>query len=59
VAANGATICDVSGGKEIPSDLIAANCVPPGFMVLSGWEIVCDYYQNVDSDRFVYLRAPS
>lgn len=53
LAANGAKICDVSNGKEIPSDLIAANCVPPGFMVQSGWEVVCDYYQNVDSDRWI------
>lgn len=53
LAAAGATPCDVSNGKEIPSDLLAANCVPPGFMVQSGWEIVCDYYQNVDSDRWV------
>lgn len=53
LAAQGATPCDVSNGKEIPSDLLGANCIPPGFMVQSGWEIVCDYYQNVDSDRWV------
>lgn len=53
LAAQGAQPCDVSHGKEIPSDLLEANCVPPGFMVQSGWEIVCDYYQNVDSDRWV------
>jgi 3'-phosphoadenosine 5'-phosphosulfate synthase len=54
LAANGATPCDVSGGKGIPSDLIAENCIPPGFMVQSGWEIVSDYYQNVDDvDRWV------
>jgi len=53
LAANGAVPCDVSNGKEIPSDLIAANCIPPGFMVQSGWEIVCNYYQNVDSDAWV------
>jgi 3'-phosphoadenosine 5'-phosphosulfate synthase len=53
LAAQGATMCDVSHGKEIPSDLLAANCIPPGFMVQSGWDIVCDYYQNVDSDRWV------
>jgi 3'-phosphoadenosine 5'-phosphosulfate synthase len=54
LAANGATPCDVSNGKEIPSDLIEANCVPPGFMSPSGWAVVCDYYQNVDSlDRWV------
>lgn len=53
LARNGATPCDVSHGKQIPSDLEAANCVPPGFMVQSGWEIVCDYYQNVDSPDWV------
>lgn len=53
LAAQGAVPCDVSHGKEIPSDLLAANCIPPGFMVQSGWEIVCDFYQNVDSDRWV------
>lgn len=53
LAANGATPCDVSNGKEIPSDLIAENCIPPGFMVQSGWEIVCNYYQNVESDQWV------
>ena len=40
LAAQGAKPCDVSNGKEIPSDLLAANCIPPGFMVQSGWEIV-------------------
>jgi len=53
LAAQGATMCDVSHGKEIPSDLLSANCIPPGFMVQSGWDIVCDYYQNVESDRWV------
>lgn len=53
LAAQGATQCDVSAGQDIPSDLLAANCIPPGFMVQSGWDIVCDYYQNVDSDRWV------
>lgn len=53
LAAQGAKPCDVSGGKPIPTDLLAANCVPPGFMVQSGWDIVCDYYQNVESSRWV------
>ena len=53
LAAQDAKPCDVSNGKEIPSDLLKANCIPPGFMVQSGWEIVCDYYQNVESDRWV------
>ena len=40
LAAQGAKPCDISDGKEIPSDLLAANCIPPGFMVQAGWEIV-------------------
>jgi len=30
--------------STIPSDLIKAKCIPPGFMVQKGWEIVSDYY---------------
>ena len=41
LAAQGAEPCP----NEIPSDLLAANCIPPGFMVQTGWDIVCDYYQ--------------
>ncbi len=55
MAANGATVCE----GQIPSDLVKANCVPPGFMVQSGWEIVCEYYQNVDSDKYVNQRLSS
>lgn len=40
LAAQGAKPCDISNNKEIPSDLLEANCIPPGFMVQSGWEIV-------------------
>lgn len=29
---------------QIPSDLIKAKCIPPGFMVEKGWDIVSDYY---------------
>jgi 3'-phosphoadenosine 5'-phosphosulfate synthase len=53
LAAQGAVPCDISNGKSIPSDLIAANCVPPGFMVPSGWSIVCDYYQHVDTKPWI------
>ena len=49
LAKNGATQCD----KNIPNDLVKANCVPPGFMVVSGWEIVCKYYQDVESEKWV------
>lgn len=51
LAAQGAKPCDAS--SPMPTDLLAANCVPPGFMVQSGWEIVVDYYQNVNSNRWV------
>jgi 3'-phosphoadenosine 5'-phosphosulfate synthase len=53
LAAQGAKPCDISNGQDIPSDLLAANCIPPGFMVQSGWDIVCDYYQHVDSPDWV------
>jgi 3'-phosphoadenosine 5'-phosphosulfate synthase len=53
LAAQGAKFCDVSGGKELPSDLLSANCIPPGFMVKSGWEIVCAYYQDEASDKWI------
>ena len=53
LAAQGAKPCDISGGKEIPSDLLGANCIPPGFMVESGWKIVCDYYQNEGSSEWI------
>jgi len=49
LARQGATPCP----DPIPSDLLAANCVPQGFMVPSGWAIVCDYYQNIDSPEWV------
>lgn len=41
------------GGKELPSDLVGANCIPPGFMVESGWKIVCAYYQDEQSDKWI------
>ena len=40
LAALGAAPCPA----QIPSDLIKAKCIPPGFMVQRGWEIVSDYY---------------
>jgi len=40
LAALGAKPCPM----QIPSDLIAAKCIPPGFMVEKGWEVVSDYY---------------
>ncbi|KAJ0394035.1 hypothetical protein P43SY_011763 [Pythium insidiosum] len=29
------------------------TCVPQGFMVKSGWDIMIDYYQNVNSARWI------
>lgn len=40
LAALGAKPCP----PQIPSDLIKAKCIPPGFMVQKGWEVVSDYY---------------
>ena len=40
LAALGAQPCPL----QIPSDLIKAKCIPPGFMVDKGWKIVSDYY---------------
>ena len=49
LARQGAVPCS----DPIPSDLLAANCVPQGFMVPTGWAIVCDYYQNIESPDWV------
>jgi len=49
LAALGAKPCP----PEIPSDLIAAKCIPPGFMVQKGWEIVSDYYQREKTGDWV------
>ncbi|RYG69917.1 adenylyl-sulfate kinase [archaeon] len=53
LAKGGAVPCDVSEGRTMPSDLIAENCVPPGFMVEDGWKIVSEYYQHADEDLWV------
>jgi 3'-phosphoadenosine 5'-phosphosulfate synthase len=49
LAKNGAVQCP----QKIPSDLIKENCVPPGFMVPSGWDIVSKYYQDVENEKWV------
>lgn len=54
LARNGAVACTL----PMPSDVVAANCVPPGFMVPTGWAIVVDYYQNADSKRWVPWSRP-
>lgn len=45
LARNGAVPCPPD---NIPTDLVAANCVPSGFMVPKGWDGVVDYYKNID-----------
>lgn len=45
LARQGATPCP----DPMPTDVVAANCVPQGFMVPTGWDIVVNYYQNIDS----------
>lgn len=49
LARQGATPCP----NQIPNDLLEANCIPPGFMVQRGWDIVCDYYQHLDTKTWV------
>ncbi|KAG7371571.1 hypothetical protein IV203_020141 [Nitzschia inconspicua] len=37
-----------------------ANCIPSGFMVPNGWDIVVDYYKNIDqTTRWVPWRSTS
>jgi 3'-phosphoadenosine 5'-phosphosulfate synthase len=56
LARNGAVPCPV---HDIPTDLVAANCVPSGFMVPKGWDGVVDYYKNVeDSTRWIPWSQP-
>jgi 3'-phosphoadenosine 5'-phosphosulfate synthase len=31
----------------IPLDIVAANCIPQGFMVPSGWAVMVEYYQQL------------
>lgn len=49
LAAVGAKPCPL----QIPSDLIAAKCIPPGFMVEKGWNIVSDYYMRQKTGDWV------
>ena len=55
LARNGATPCSKT---DIPTDLVESNCVPSGFMVPKGWEIVVDYYKHIDSGRWVPWSRP-
>ena len=54
LARNGAVPCSI----PMPSDVVAANCVPPGFMVPTGWSIVVDYYQNAESKNWIPWSRP-
>lgn len=56
LAGNGATPCDAT--KPMPTDLIAANCIPPGFMVPSGWNGVVDYYKHKDNPQWIPWSQP-
>lgn len=55
LARNGAVPCSPT---DIPTDLVEANCVPSGFMVPKGWEIVVDYYRNIDAGRWIPWSRP-
>merc|ERR1711935_816533 len=56
LARNGATPCSPD---NIPADLVAANCVPSGFMVPKGWDGVIDYYKNIDdTTRWITWSQP-
>jgi 3'-phosphoadenosine 5'-phosphosulfate synthase len=56
LARNGATPCS---SHNIPTDLVAANCVPSGFMVPEGWKKVVDYYRNIDdTERWIPWSRP-
>ena len=43
---------------KVPTDLLEANCVPNGFMVPKGWEIVTDYYSHIDDKQWVPWSRP-
>eukprot|EP00934_Nitzschia_sp_Nitz4_P008238 Nitzschia sp. Nitz4//scaffold367_size14546//1542//5103//NITZ4_008924-RA/size14546-snap-gene-0.3-mRNA-1//1//CDS//3329549321//8228//frame0 len=56
LARNGAVPCPPD---DIPTDLVAANCVPSGFMVPRGWDGVVDYYKNIeDTTRWIPWSQP-
>mmetsp|Transcript_11924 Transcript_11924/g.24328 ORF Transcript_11924/g.24328 Transcript_11924/m.24328 type:complete len:1101 (-) Transcript_11924:370-3672(-) len=56
LARNGAVPCSPT---NIPTDLVEANCVPSGFMVPKGWDIVVDYYRNIDAGRWIPWSRPN
>ena len=48
-----------SRARRDPSDLIEAKCIPPGFMVQKGWEIVSDYYIRQKTGDWIRTRSSS
>merc|ERR1719148_638547 len=56
LAASGATPC---AKGNVPTDLLKANCIPPGFMVPKGWDGVVDYYRNKNEpDKWIPWSRP-
>lgn len=56
LASNGAVPCSAT---NIPTDLVAANCIPSGFMVPDGWNQVVEYYKHIDeSERWIPWSQP-
>jgi 3'-phosphoadenosine 5'-phosphosulfate synthase len=56
LAKQGAHLCSPD---NIPTDLLEANCIPSGFMVPKGWDLVVDYYKNeANATRFVPWSQP-
>jgi 3'-phosphoadenosine 5'-phosphosulfate synthase len=56
LARNGAVPCP---SDDIPTDLVQANCIPSGFMVPDGWDMVVDYYKNIeDVTRWIPWSQP-
>lgn len=55
LARRGAVPCP----DKIPTDLEDANCIPNGFMVPDGWNLVVDYYKNVgETEKFIPWSQP-
>merc|ERR1719201_139291 len=57
LARNGAVPCNAT--LEISTDLVKRNCIPSGFMVPKGWELVVEYYKHVnEKDRWIHWSHP-
>ena len=57
LARNGAKPCPTK--LKASTDLLSENCVPAGFMVPNGWEMVVDYYKNIEADRWIPWSKPN